>query len=200
MTPMRTSSLKHNLDPVTLVPQLTRTPRSIHSSKENFPRSRSASPRKPLQEIPSSNIQPSDLVKEDTEEFLEHSKRLLQSLHIENVSLKAKLSSLSSYSTTVDSLQSELHSLTMKNHELEKLLQTCRSEHSSRNTEAEVVRLSEELEWHAKLHLFAEKERMRLLDLLEFAGKEGQIVGKEYIGLKQKLSMMSLESNSKCLI
>ena len=64
-------------------------------------------------------------------------------------------------------------------------------------------RLAEELAWHAKLHLYAEKERLRLLDLLEFAGREGKFVTKEYVGLREKFSKMSLRSEDsgiKCLV
>lgn len=74
---------------------------------------------------------------------------------------------------------------------------------SAAELEKEVERLSEELAWHSKLHLFAEKERLRLLDLLEFSGNEGKIVGKEIVGLRQKVSMFSLrswESEGKCLV
>lgn len=225
ITPMRTSSLKHtstvslDLQPHTR----PRTPsRSINSSKENFGtinRSRSASPRKPLQQIPASNIQqPSDLVRsDDTEEFIEHSKRLFTTLHTENTNLKAKIRNLENSNKNIDSLQSELESLTRKNHELEKQLQSSRAGNHQHLTSpipsvasrrrsgemSEVERLSEELEWHAKLHLYAEKERLRLLDLLEFAGREGKIVGREYVGLKQKMSMISLRSQGsdcKCLV
>ena len=67
----------------------------------------------------------------------------------------------------------------------------------------EVERLAEELAWHAKLHLYAEKERLRLLDLLEFAGREGQVVSREYVGLREKLSKLSLRSQDsgiRCLV
>ena len=211
MTPMRTSSLKYSSQE--LATSTTRTPRSIHS-KENIPsRSRSQSPRKPLQEIPSSNIQPADLVREDTEEFIEHSKRLFQSLHTENSSLKSRVSTLEianaelRASRKLDSLQSQLEALVKENHRLEQELQVARAETANvlqrPGRDEEIRRLSEELSWHAKLHLFAEKERLRLLDLLEFSGREGQFVVKEYVGLKQKMSMLSLrstESDWKCLV
>ena len=212
MTPMRTSSLKYNgtQDPATITMP---TPRSIHS-KENIPsRSRSQSPRKPLQEIPSNNIQPADLVREDTEEFIEHSKRLFHSIHTENSTLKSRVSTLEianaelRTSRILDSLQFQLETLVKENHRLEQELQISRAETSNARQRSgrdeEINRLSEELAWHAKLHLFAEKERLRLLDLLEFAGREGQCVVKEYVGLKQKMSMISLrsaESDCKCLI
>lgn len=67
----------------------------------------------------------------------------------------------------------------------------------------EVERLAEELAWHAKLHLYAEKERLRLLDLLEFAGREGKVVSREYVGLREKLSKLSLrsmDSGVRCLV
>lgn len=210
---MRTSSLKHTLENPAQQQQLPirpRTPRSLHS-KENFSRSRSTSPRKPLQQL---QFQPCDLVKEDTEEFLESSKRLFNTLHQENASLKMKIHSMERNTKLIDTLQSELETQVQENHRLENLLQQSRAENHhlekspnvrmrDNHTDREIERLSEELEWHAKLHLFAEKERLRLLDLLEFAGREGQIVGREYVGLKQKMSMFSLrsqESDCKCLV
>jgi hypothetical protein len=65
-----------------------------------------------------------------------------------------------------------------------------------------VRRLSEELAWHAKLHLYAERERLRLLDLLEFAGLEGRVVGREVGVLRERLSVLSLRSceSGKCLV
>ena len=213
MTPMRTSSLKFTTQDIQ-----GRTPRSIHS-KENIPnKSQSGSPRKPLREV-SNQIQPADLVREDTEEFIEHSKRLFRSLHHENSTLKSQISSIelaneesrSSNRQKIDALQTELEKLVRENHRLEQLLQTSRAETSIALTspgrvgacDDEISRLSEELAWHAKLHLFAEKERLRLLDLLEFSGREGQFVVKEYVGLKRKLSMISMksaESDYKCFI
>ena len=74
---------------------------------------------------------------------------------------------------------------------------------SPRTRDGEVARLSDELAWHAKLHLYAERERIRLLDLLEFAGLEGRVVGREVVGLREKLSMLSLRSvgsGIKCLV
>jgi len=116
----------------------------------------------------------------------------------------------------VGELQSELQRLGRENHRLQGLLQQSRrqttelllSPHTQRHTgtantnsnaiidgrdkDAELDRLSEELAWHAKLHLLAEKERLRLLDLLEFAGTEGKVVGREYGVLREKLSRISL--------
>ena len=109
----------------------------------------------------------------------------------------------------IDSLQQEMEKLSKQNHRLEAQLQQSRrqttelllSPASSRGQELrgndrdEVERLSEELAWHAKLHLIAEKERLRLLDLLEFAGTEGRVVGREYGVLREKLSRISLREN-----
>ena len=222
---MRTSSLKHitttgNNDP----------------TKENVlpaqPRSRSVSPRKPLSNVSlQQQHRPSDLVREDsTEDFLAESKRIFQSLHIDNEKLRARVKSLelvnadlqSSNRKRVDSLQSELESLVAKNHALEVSLNKVQAESSvlmasprtvhgstGRNCrcggggDREVERLAEELAWHAKLHLYAEKERLRLLDLLEFAGREGKVVSREYVGLREKLSKLSLRSQDsgiRCLI
>jgi hypothetical protein len=204
MTPMRTSSLKHNL------PDPPRTPRSP-SFKENIPaRSKSASPRKPLQPSSATNIQPSDLVRQDsTEDFLSHSKKILHSLHHDNQQLKSRVSALelananlvSENRARIDALQLELEKLVSENHRLEEQLQATKAEASIALTspirtrdDGELARLSEELAWHAKLHLYAEKERLRLLDLLEFAGREGKFVVREYVGLKEKFSKMSLKS------
>ena len=122
----------------------------------------------------------------------------------------------------LDELQHELEKLSKENHRLEGLLQqsrrqttelllspqTHRTPAPSRDRDEEVERLSEELAWHAKLHLYAEKERMRLLDLLEFAGTEGKVVVKEVGVLREKLSKISLNdagvlsdgSSGKCLL
>jgi predicted RNase H-like nuclease (RuvC/YqgF family) len=114
----------------------------------------------------------------------------------------------------IDELQRELERLSKDNHRLEGLLQQSRRQTTElllspqthrtagqsdiggrdiMNREGEIERLSEELAWHAKLHLFAEKERLRLLDLLEFAGTEGKVVGREYGVLREKLSRISLK-------
>jgi DNA repair exonuclease SbcCD ATPase subunit len=210
MTPMRTSSLKHIQEP-------SKTP---HSSKENI-RSRSVSPRKPLQEIPSNTLQPADLVKEDPEEFIEHSKRLFRNLQLDNEKLKSRIQNLeqsnselaSSKQLALDNLQEELEKLTIENHRLECLVQKSGRELADvtmsprpQTANDEIRRLSDELAWHSKLHLYAEKERLRLLDLLEFAGYEGKFVVKEYIGLREKFSKISLRSidsdgsGGKCLL
>lgn len=205
MTPMRNSSLKHNLPPDT--PRTSRSP----SAKENIPmRSRSASPRKALQPISATNIQPSDLVRQDsTDDLLSHSKRVLHSLHQDNQQLKSRVSALELANANlvlenrakIDTLQLELEKLISENHRLEEQLQTAKADMSNALTspvratdDGELARLSDELAWHAKLHLYAEKERLRLLDLLEFAGREGKFVVREYVGLKQRLSKMSLKS------
>jgi hypothetical protein len=50
---------------------------------------------------------------------------------------------------------------------------------------------------------------MRLMDLVEFAAREGKVVVKEYVGLKEKVSKLSLRSDGvdlesssgwKCLV
>jgi hypothetical protein len=217
MTPMRTSSLKN-------AQENPRTPRTL--SKENMhPRSRSVSPRKPLKDLPN-GIQPADLVREDTGDCVEHSKRMVRNIQIENEKLRNRITYLESTGHDVekakvesmDQLQSELERLAKENHRLETLLQSAQadtsqaiiSSPSARPTNAndEIARLAEELEWHAKLHLYAEKERMRLMDLLEFAGREGNFVVKEYVGLREKISKLSLKSGAsggsdsgwKCLV
>ena len=157
---------------------------------------------------------------------------MFQSLHTENQKLKARVKSLelvnadlqSSNRKRVDELQSELESLVEKNHSLEVSLNNAKAESSALMASPrpatrgcgscvcgglgavggrEVERLAEELAWHAKLHLYAEKERMRLLDLLEFATSEGKFVRREYVGLREKLSKLSLRSEAsgiKCLV
>lgn len=173
-------------------------------------RSRSASPRKALQPISATNIQPSDLVRQDsTDDLLSHSKRVLHSLHQDNQQLKSRVSALELANANlvlenrakIDTLQLELEKLISENHRLEEQLQTAKADMSNALTspvratdDGELARLSDELAWHAKLHLYAEKERLRLLDLLEFAGREGKFVVREYVGLKQRLSKMSLKS------
>jgi type I site-specific restriction endonuclease len=214
MTPMRTSSLKNTME-------IPRTPRP---SKENInPRSRSASPRKPLKEL-ANGIQPADLVREDTEEFVEQSKRMFRNIQVENEKLRQRVEHLETAKHQVDhakfesmdQLQADLERLAKENHRLETLLQeswAAATQTSSsprpRTASDEISRLSDELAWHAKLHLYAEKERMRLMDLLEFAAREGKFVVNEYVGLKEKVSKFSLrsdgvdlESNSgwKCLV
>jgi predicted nucleic acid-binding Zn-ribbon protein len=215
MTPMRTSSLKH-ID--------ARTPKP---SKENLsqPRSRSASPRKALQEINSNTtIQPSDLVSQDSQEdLIEHSKRMFRSLQIENEKLKQRIESLeyskaqvdATYREKIQSLQKDLEKMAEEKHKLENMLQESKKQTSNaliisprkmdmeHGVDVEIERLSEELAWHAKLHLFAEKERMRLMDLLEFAGHEGKFMVRQFHGLREKMSkvsLMSMESEGKCLI
>jgi type I site-specific restriction endonuclease len=215
MTPIRTSSLRHNMVQETS----SRTPRS---AKENMhPRSRSASPRKPLKEV-TNGIQPTDLIKEDTDEFIEHSKRMFRNIQIENNSLRNKVEELQEAKLemekakleSVDQLQVELERLSQENHRLEKLLQDAQNETTQiimsprptpkeKHTDEEIARLKDELNWHAKLMSYAEKERMRLLDLLDFSGKEGKFVVKEYVGLREKMSKVSLKSEGsscKCLI
>lgn len=215
MTPIRTSSLRHNIVQETT----TRTPRSL---KENIhPRSRSASPRKPLKEV-TNGIQPTDLIKEDTDDFIEHSKRMFRNIQIENNSLRTKVEELQEAKVemekakleSVDQLQVELERLSHENHRLEQLLQEAQKEKTQvimsprptskeTHSDEEIARLREDLNWHAKLMSYAEKERMRLLDLLDFAGKEGKFVVKEYVGLRERMSQMSLKSDgssSKCLI
>ena len=204
MTPMRTSSLRH--DP-------NKPPRTL--SKENL-HPLNSSPRKPLKEVGNS-LQPADLVREDTEEFIEHSKRILRNLQVENTSLKQKIEELEasnemarSRSESLDTVQSEMEKLVKENHRLEAEIQQLKSQQimspaRPKTASEEIVRLSEELAWHAKLHLYAEKERMRLLDLLDFAGKEGRIVGREFRGLQERFSKMSLRSEFsadgvKCLV
>jgi type I site-specific restriction endonuclease len=184
-------------------------------------RSKSASPRKPLKEV-TNGIQPSDLVKEDTDEFIEHSKRMFRNIQIENNALRMKVEELQESKLemekakldSVDQLQVELERLSKENHRLEHLMQESQKETTQvvmsprptsreSHSDEEIVKLKEELEWHAKLNLYAEKERMRLLDLLDFAGKEGKLVVKEYIGLREKMSKISLRSDTdscKCLI
>lgn len=149
------------------------------------------------------NIQPSDLVHDNPGEFIEYSKRIIRNLQLENESLRNKMKHLgltnveqqSSKRERIDTLQAELERLVAKNHRLEIELQTVKSEASLSSVgAAEIARLSEELEWHAKLHLYAEKERKRLLDLLDFAGREGEFTVREAIGLREKLSKISLRS------
>ena len=164
------------------------------------------------------SLQPADLVREDTEEFIEHSKRILRNLQIENTSLKQKIEELEasneemarSRSESLDTVQLEMEKLVKENHRLEAEIQQLKSQQimspaGPKTASEEIVRLSEELAWHAKLHLYAEKERMRLLDLLDFAGKEGRIVGREFRGLQERFSKMSLRSEFsadgvKCLV
>ena len=183
----------------------TRTPRSLHSKENLHPRSRSASPRKALAEILCNNIQPSDLVHEHPEEFIEHSKHVIRNLQLENESLRRRVKSFDfaqSEKTTskderIDALQAELERLVSENHRLETQLHSTKAEMQiSSGGAAEIARLSEELAWHSKLHLYAEKERMRLLDLLEFAGREGKLMVKEAVVLREKLSKLSLRSSS----
>lgn len=113
----------------------------------------------------------------------------------------------------VDSVRGELERLGVENQRLREELCGVKAEMtklegmSARPMTAseEIARLSEELAWHAKLHLYAEKERLRLLDLLEFAGREGKIVGSEFNGLREKISRISLRSDIaaaefKCLV
>ena len=132
----------------------------------------------------------------------------------------------------IDSLQLEMEKLSQENHRLERLLQQSRRQttelllspasrrqelrtgdrDASTSDRDEIERLSEELAWHAKLHLYAEKERLRLLDLLEFAGTEGKVVVRECGVLREKLSRISLRekgtegssisdtSSEKCLL
>jgi type I site-specific restriction endonuclease len=214
MTPMRTSSLKNTME----------NPRTPRPSKENInPRSRSASPRKPLKEL-ANGIQPADLVREDTEEFVEQSKRMFRNIQVENEKLRQRVEHLETAKQqdeqakleSMDQLQADLERLAKENHRLETLLQESQaaathtlSSPRPRTASDEILRLSEELAWHAKLHLYAEKERMRLMDLVEFAAREGKFVVKEYVGLKEKVSKLSLRSDGvdlesssgwKCLV
>src|SRR5271170_1189185 len=220
MTPMRTSSLKH----------ISTTNDPTTSTKENLPPPRStshSSPRKPLSTRPPQ--QPSDLLipKDSTESLLAESKRIFSSLHTENEKLRARLASLElvnadlqcSNRKRVDTLQNEIDLLGKKNRMLEVSLNKAQAESFALVTSprvgrggactggccggGEVERLAEELAWHAKLHLYAEKERLRLLDLLEFAGREGKVVSREYVGLREKLSKFSLRSQDsgiRCLV
>lgn len=173
------------------------------------------SPRKPLKDMSNGSVT-------DTEEFIEHSKRMVRNIQVENNTLRERVEELEQAQNQntqnarngagageiVDELQRELEKLSKENHRLEGLLQQSRrqttelllSPQTQRNTltinngdrDDEIERLSEELAWHAKLHLYAEKERMRLLDLLEFAGREGKVVVREYGVLREKLSRISL--------
>jgi hypothetical protein len=180
MTPMRTSSLKH------MVPE-PKTPRSIYS-KENIPQSSQSSPRKPLKEIATNDQFPEDLF--DTRKTQD----------TENQRLRARINSLellnsqiqSSNKKCIGQLQSQVDSAVSQN----TLLQT-QLESSSKT---EVERLSEELKWHSKLHLYAEKERIRLLDLLEFSGCEGKFQVNEVHFIREKCSQFSLASDTKCLV
>ena len=158
---------------------------------------------------------------------------MFHSLHTDNEKLRARVKALelvnadlqSSNRKRVDALQNELEAVVHKNHALEVSLNEARAEQSAYMASprtvynggasrcvcggmggggrGEVERLAEELAWHAKLHLYAEKERLRLLDLLEFAGREGKVVSREYVGLREKLSKLSLrtqDSGIKCLV
>ena len=215
---MRTSSLKHTIDTTAnkqpdgvLAPP--KTPRS-HHSKENVPQQ--MSPRKALQDLPAQNNVANTTLDSDLE-AIESSKRALAALYTQNTSLQHRIQSLESSQTAaeadhdskVSALEAELRALAEENHRLETELQISRAEtslaqlSSPRGVGGEVARLSEELAWHAKLHLYAERERMRLLDLLEFAGLEGKVVGKEVGVLREKLSILSLrsvDSGIKCLV
>jgi len=215
---MRTSSLKHTIDTtaskqsdgVLAPPQ---TPRS-HHSKENA--RQQMSPRKALQDLPGQTNAANSTLDSDSE-AVESSKRALAALYAQNTSLQHRIQSLESSQTAaaadhdskVSALESELRALAEENHRLENELQISRAEtslaqiSSPRGVSGELARLSEELTWHAKLHLYAERERMRLLDLLEFAGLEGKVVGKEVGVLREKLSILSLrsvDSGIKCLV
>jgi hypothetical protein len=154
----------------------------------------------------------------DTEEFIEQSKRIMRNIQVENTTLKQRIEELEQQPQQqqqptnndaggiIDSLQQEMEKLSKENHRLEGLLQQSRrqttelllspqsrrQEMGTGDRDAEIERLSEELAWHAKLHLYAEKERLRLLDLLEFAGTEGKVVVREYGVLREKLSRISL--------
>jgi len=108
---------------------------------------------------------------------------------------------------SVDSVRGELERLKVENQRLRGEAEMAKLERMSARpmtATEEIARLSEELAWHAKLHLYAEKERMRLLDLLEFAGREGKIVGNEFNGLREKISRISLSDVAaeefKCLV
>jgi len=202
---MRTSSLKHTLDTTQAATSLkpdsltSKTP-SRHTSKENIP----SSPRKALQEIPA-NI---------ADEAGDSGKRALAALYQQNTALQNKLQALeqqhsslvANHNSKVGALEGELRGLAEENHRLEKQVQISRAETAlaamSPGRDDVVGRLSEELAWHAKLHLYAERERMRLLDLLEFAGLEGRVVGKEVGVLRERLSVLSLRScdTGKCLV
>jgi len=214
---MRTSSLKHTIDTtakqsdgVLAPPQ---TPRS-HHAKENV--HQQMSPRKALQDLPTQTNAANSTLDSDIE-AIESSKRALAALYAQNTSLQHRIQSLESLQTAaaadhnskVSVLESELSALAEENHRLENELQISRAEtslaqiSSPRGVSGELARLSEELAWHAKLHLYAERERMRLLDLLEFAGLEGKVVGKEVGVLREKLSILSLksvDSGIKCLV
>jgi hypothetical protein len=220
---MRTSSLKHiytTNDPTTVTKENLPPPPTIARSTTH------SSPRKPLSTRPPQ--QPSDC-EDTTESLLAESKRIFTSLHTENEKLRARITSLelvnadlqSSNRKRVDSLQTEVDVLGKKNRMLEVSLNKAQAESSALVMSprvgrvgggactggccgsGEVERLAEELAWHAKLHLYAEKERLRLLDLLEFAGREGQVVSREYVGLREKLSKLSLRSQDsgiRCLV
>jgi chromosome segregation ATPase len=181
---MRTSSLKHTIDATANTSKDLAPPKtpSRHASKENVP----SSPRKALAEI-ASNIP-------DSTEAVDSGKRALAALYQQNTALQNKLQAVESENTAlierhnakITSLESELQSLVAENHRLEKELQISRAETALASMsprhggdDSVVRRLSEELAWHAKLHLYAERERLRLLDLLEFAGLEGRVVGRE---------------------
>ena len=222
MTPMRTSSLKH----MSVDLSNTRTPRASKENLHQLTCSRSASPRKPLKELPSNNIQPGDIVRDDPEEFIDNAKRIIRNIQVENESLRSRMKSLEAanseiQSTTadkIDCLQAEMERLVQENHRLEEQLQNCKAENlvmsmsprpggSDNSAEREIARLSDELAWHSKLHLYAEKERIRLLDLLEFSRREGNIAVKECVGLREKISRISLRGfgdtdsiGSKCLV
>jgi hypothetical protein len=203
---MRTSSLKHTIDLTTQKSDALSAPKtpSRHTSKENV------SPRKVLQELPA-NVPPQD-------DAAESSKRALAALYQQNSLMQNKLQALetqkdsliTTHNAKISTMEAELRSLSEANYRLEKELQISRAETtlavmSPRGREAEhdtVRRLSEELAWHAKLHLYAERERMRLLDLLEFTGLEGRVVGREVGLLREKLSVLSLRScdTGKCLV
>jgi hypothetical protein len=219
MTPMRTSSLRH----AGLIDSTTTNPLKppVIPSKENI-----ISPRKPLKEISSNgsiSIQPNDLVASQDPEFvIENSKRMVRHIQSENEKLRARVQSLeeanselaASKQQSLDNLQVELEKLTTENHDLQLELQKAKAEMTkgvlsprSSTSSGEISRLSEELAWHAKLHLYAERERIRLLDLLDFAGYEGRFLKTECVGLRDKLSKVSLrsaiaesEGSGKCLI